>query len=456
MQDAKPGIAETDAQLIIIHGLGVEGRAALPYFLERCECPILLVDTPDKTQGVIAEHQDGERLRATSEQGFVIPPRHDKGAILYLRSPGIPPTNPVFSAIRQAGIVHTTPTGYWLWRHAPKGTITITGTKGKSSTASLTASLLRWTGTAAEEMGNIGRTPFEAAKSTEAVCVFELSSYMMHDLLPADIFHVVTSLYTEHTDWHGSHEAYASDKLRPWLMQPPAPGLTTRAIASYLKDMPEGVRYFEDIVPITAGTLFLGGGMTLRPADYNDAFKAPTLVLALRAAIAIVKARGLAEPEAIFEALEAHLPGWAGLASRQEIIPTTDGRLWVDDALATVPEATESALARWARQPIHLILGGRDRGQSFTDLLATCALRQDVQVYAFGATATKIREAADEVGILSHCAVANSLEDAIGRARRGAREGEIILFSPGASSQDVHGNYKVRSSIFRHFAEGKS
>lgn len=444
--------AEKDIALIILHGLGVEGSAALPWLLARTGARLQVIDTVAKTGALPGPVCADPRVACCEEAGFTLPA--DPATALYLRSPGIPPVNPVFTAIREAGVAHTTPTGYWLARHAPAGTITVTGTKGKSSTVSLTANLLRWGGVAAEEMGNIGRTPFEAAPAEGAVCVMELSSYMMHDLPPADIFHVVTSLYKEHTDWHGSHEAYAADKLGPFLRTPPAPGLTTRELASRLGAVPDSLRFMEDVVPVRDDALDLGPAGSLAPGELNGAFRAPSMLLALRAAAAICLARGLLTAEQIREALELHLPGWAGLPSRQQRIETQDGRLWIDDALATVPEATLSALIRWQDRPVQLILGGKDRGQDFTGLVEACAARADVALFVFDETAAQIAALAGKARMGSRLTACDSLEKAIDAARQHSAAGDVILFSPAAPSSAQHGNYAVRSGIYRARAGG--
>lgn len=440
-------LSEDDIGVLILHGLGVEGQAALPWFLERSPCRIIAIDTVEKTAALPAAIKENERLTLTGEKDFSLPVARNT---LYLRSPGIPPVNPVFTAVREAGIRHTTPTGYWIARHAPAGTITITGTKGKSTTTSLTANLLRWGGIAAEEMGNIGRTPFEAAPPPGAICVFELSSYMMHDLPQADIFHVVTSLYKEHTDWHGSMAAYAADKLRPFSFTPPAPGLISRELDPHLKTRPDSVRYMGDFAAIENGAIRIGDGPVLHPAELNDAFAAPSMALALRAAIAICLSRGLLAPDQVHRALMENLHSWHGLQSRQQPVATADGKLWIDDALATVPEATLSALARWSREPVHLILGGKDRGQDFTALLDACKAHQPIRLYLFDETGSAIHPLATERKLES--GLFNGLEEAIAAAAKASKPGEIILFSPAAPSSSVHGNYRVRSAIFQKIA----
>jgi len=88
---------------IIIHGLGVDGQAALSYFLSLGVTRISIIDTPDKLAGVYGD----ENIRPYTEESFPLPflKTHD----LYLRSPGIPPTNPLVSHATKSGIPITTP-----------------------------------------------------------------------------------------------------------------------------------------------------------------------------------------------------------------------------------------------------------------------------------------------------------------------------------------------------------
>ncbi len=432
-----------DTSRIVLHGLGVEGRAALAWFVQHQSATITVIDSPEKFDNLPTELKQHAAISHHTESRWLENRHNTKPPTLYLRSPGIPPGNAVFQAIQAAGIPHTTPTGYWLAKHAPRNTITITGTKGKSSTASLTAHLLRWAGRDAREMGNIGRTPFEETTTPETICVLELSSYMMHDLPRLDAFHAVTNIYKEHTDWHGTHAAYRQDKLRSFLQQPPARGIAPAELLSELPS-PEGITTFEAHARIEGDTLIFGGQHTLTPATLHPAFSAPSMLLALRASIAICLASTLLQAEHIAKSLTENLATWPGLPSRQYVIPTTDGIIWVDDALATVPEATLSALTRWQGYRIHLLLGGADRGQHFDALLAHCSPRDNIRLYAFSQTAARLTTDA----LSTH----DSLEAMVEAARQNAAPGDIILFSPAAPSAPPHANYLERSRIFQSFA----
>jgi len=89
----------------------------------------------------------------------------------------------------------------------------VTGTKGKSTTATVIAHLLRQV-TATELAGNIGRPVIELLDTRGHMVVCELSSYQIADLTIGPEVAVLTNLYREHTDWHGSEEQYRADKLR--------------------------------------------------------------------------------------------------------------------------------------------------------------------------------------------------------------------------------------------------
>ena len=133
------------------------------------------------------------------------------GCELVVRSPGVSIYRPELCALRAAGIPVTTATALWLAEREGRGVIAVTGTKGKSTTAALLAHLARASGQAVALAGNIGvpaldlldRPPTETA-------VVELSSYQIADLEIGPEVAVITNLFREHTDWHGSEEAYRS------------------------------------------------------------------------------------------------------------------------------------------------------------------------------------------------------------------------------------------------------
>ncbi|MGV6801665.1 MAG: UDP-N-acetylmuramoyl-L-alanine--D-glutamate ligase [bacterium] len=443
----------TKLENVIIHGFGVEGKAAIKWFLQESTATIFLIETDETIQHYAETFDQEQRITPLAEQAF--PPAQDTLARcdLYLRSPGIAPSNSVFESIRKQHIPHTTPTGYWLAQKAPGSTITITGTKGKSSTASLTSFLLQQAGQKAVTIGNIGVPPFAENYDPETILIVELSSYMMHDVPPLPFFHVVTSLYHEHTPWHGSHEAYAQDKLRPFFNTPPSPGLIPSQIAETYSLQGDTISIVEDYLPITSDIIRIEQQL-IHAKRLNPAFANPALLLSLRNAIAILLKNDLISANALPPLLEDALPLWHGLPSRQFCLPTDDNILWVDDALATIPEATLAALARWQGRRIHLLLGGLDRGQDFAALLAYIANTPEIYPYHFSQTSPRLNDTARKACLEERLQHFTDFAEMIEAARLAALPQDIILFSPAAPTAPPHKNYQERAQIFQQIATG--
>ena len=415
------GLSDLAGRPVVLHGLGVEGRAAAGA-LRAAGADLLVADD----RAADAERPEAAIPRLTADT-------------LYLRSPGVPPTDALHRAALSAGATVTTPTGWWLATLAPPGTITVTGTKGKSTTTALLAALLRAGGVTSAPYGNIGAPPLGMALPAEAAPVVELSSYMCADLIaPPDgrrWFHLLTSLYKEHTDWHGGERPYREAKLRPFRFAPPCPGAASRAVMEAEGLAAEPL----EAIPLDAGQLGVGDGLDL-PA-LNDAFASPGTALALRAAA--VAARPLLG-DRLLPALREAASTWGGLPSRQAVVPSTDGRRWIDDALATIPEATMQALDRFGGAPVRLVLGGKDRGQDYGRLAGRLAALPDARAYGFGEVASKLRAA----GV----PVFPSLEAAAAAAAEDCPPGGVVLFSPAAPSGVPHRDYKERAALFASLA----
>ena len=106
------------------------------------------------------------------------------GCALLVRSPGVSIHRPQLRALRRAGVPAATATGLWLAEREGVGVIGVTGTKGKSTTASLIAHLARATGAEVELAGNIGRPALDLLDDPAGrLAVIELSSYQVADLV---------------------------------------------------------------------------------------------------------------------------------------------------------------------------------------------------------------------------------------------------------------------------------
>ena len=127
---------------------------------------------------------------------------------ILVRSPGVSIYRPELAGIRT-----TTPTSLWMAEREGRNVVGITATKGKSTTAKLTAHLIAKTGRRVLLGGNIGRSALDFIDD-DALAVIELSSYQIADLAHGPQVAMVSNVYPEHLSWHVTHEAYRNDKLR--------------------------------------------------------------------------------------------------------------------------------------------------------------------------------------------------------------------------------------------------
>jgi UDP-N-acetylmuramoylalanine--D-glutamate ligase len=320
-------------------------------------------------------------------------------------------------AIRDGKTV-TTATGLWLAEREGRHVIGVTGTKGKSTTATVIAHLLRSSRPDTELAGNIGRPVIElldTPQDTWVVC--ELSSYQLADLTTGPEVAVMTNLYREHTDWHGSEARYRADKLRIFEL----PG--TRV----------AVRAPEDGWPI----LFTPEQIPLR---------GPHNARNVTAAVAAIEAAGLPRPP-----LPQALEGLTALPHRLQTVHTDKhGTEWIDDSISTTPESAIAALEAFADQPVLLIAGGSDRDQDYDGLGRALAGRTAVTALIhLPDTGPRIAAAAAAHGFsskLSH--PARDMGDAIAIAAGISIHGGVVLISPAAPSFNAYTDFEERGDDF--------
>ncbi|WP_370287760.1 UDP-N-acetylmuramoyl-L-alanine--D-glutamate ligase [Nocardioides sp.] len=410
---------------VVIWGAGREGRAAHAWLAGLGIAAEIVVTGPGAPAG------SAERLLR---------------ADVVVKSPGVPHTAPEFLAVRAAGVRVTSLTDLWLSAQAAR-VLAVTGTKGKSTTSAAAHHLLDGVGVAASLVGNGGTPVTEDDAGSAEVAVAEVSSYQAADLTVSPRLAVVTSLYPEHLPWHGGYEQYVADKLN--LV---AHGPALVVVPSHEGEVAERVRERIDArtrllapgdlgIVVDDGLHWHGVGF-LTPDRIGLAGAHNHLNLAL--ALTVVAA-GFDVPAGSRPTLLAAAGAFAPLAHRLEPVPSDDGRRWVDDSLATAPEAVVAALATFPGTRVTLLLGGSDRGLAYDPLRAYLAGRDDVEVLALGpAGARWIAEGGADAAPTTATA---SFAEACALAR--TRDTEVVLLAPGAPSFDEFASYEERAAAFR-------
>lgn len=403
-------------------------------------------DTPPPGDIELTLHAPGVKLLAAEEAVAGL-----GGCDVVVRSPGVPTRRSELRELGAAGVPITTPTALWLAEHGGKGVVGVTGTKGKSTTAALLHHLLQAAERTVYLAGNIGVPALDLLdREPVEFTVLELSSYQIADLRDGPEVALFTNLYREHTDWHGSEQAYRADKLR--LLGLPGVCLAVlnardpslQALSLELEVRRYGTPSGWDV----GETDLLHGGLRTMgldelqvPGEHN--------ALNLCGALTALEALGVPVPS-----LPDALEGFLALPHRLQRIPTDDGLVWVDDSISTTPESTLAALQSFPTRPILLIGGGQDRGQDYTELgRALCEV--GATVIGVPSTGGRLLAGARAAGMGQERAIeAGDLEEAVSLARSLARPGDVVLLSPAAPSYDHFRDFEQRGERFGELALG--
>jgi UDP-N-acetylmuramoyl-L-alanine---L-glutamate ligase len=356
-------------------------------------------------------------------------------------SPGVPWRQPVFAALRASGARISSAADWFVSRHGAQ-TIGVTGTKGKSTTATFLGHLLTRLGVDAVVAGNIGTPLSDLSPAPGAVVVAELSSQQAALLTTSPAVAVVTNLYEDHLDWHGGTDPYYLAKANVFRNGARSLVSTPDAIAALRR---VGVSAFPPSLRLVdPATVRRPGGTSVMAYEHN----------AVNGALAVLAAEEmLRRPVAPAEA-DAAVATFAGLPHRLQTVRTTGRTRWIDDTLATTGESVVAALkAMRPDEHVALIVGGMDRRLSYDQLdayLCSGARRVSlIQAPSNGATIGCGYARAHP----SDTHVVASLAEAV-RVAAKLPDLDVVLLSPGAASYDLFVNYEAKAAAFCGFIDG--
>lgn len=436
-----------DARLVAIYGFGREGRSLLRHVRRVA---------PSAEVVVVQDGPADADLRAAAEsEGFTLVTGDDVTGVLttrpfdvVLRSPGVSIHHGPLAAARDAGRRVTTGLNLWFAEHRPDNVIAITGTKGKSTTTTVVAHLLRRAGRDVLLGGNIGVPVLDLDRipATADHVVLELSSYQLADLDAELGVGVLLNLHPEHVDWHGDHDQYANDKCRIIeLSRVLVSNGDDREVAARSAGHPEP-RWFS-----VAEREVRAGAITI-PRDELAAALARSPLTGLHqqwnvaAALTAVAEVGVSPADAL-----AWIEDVVPLPHRLQIV-ADDGRRWVDDSISTIPEAAVAALRAFPDVPVTLLAGGYDRQQDHAVLVDAIRVHGDVTVVAMPDTGARLagdlQSGAPEVEVHE---VAD-LEAAVELAAAFTPQGGIVLLSPAAPSYGHFRSFEERGDRFAELA----
>ncbi|OJY90726.1 MAG: UDP-N-acetylmuramoylalanine--D-glutamate ligase [Lysobacterales bacterium 63-13] len=435
-------IADLARLRVAIWGLGREGHAAHAALRRRLpELPLTVFCSAAEAQ-TLASNQAQDRHVTEA------PTAADLSAFdIVIKSPGISAYREELLEAQRKGTRFTSATALWFAEHAHSRVIAVTGTKGKSTTSALIAHLLRSLGRRTALAGNIGLPVLELLDPPQEPdwWVIELSSFQTREASRLQLA-VITNIEEEHLDWHGSRERYVRDKL---ALAAAAERVLLNATQATLRTHTAG--HPQRLFFATAEGWHVDGEFIMRGTQRvleRSRLHLPGSHNALNACAALAALEAVGE-DAL--AAAASLVTFQPLPHRLQTLGVRDGVTWIDDSIATTPQATIEALRSLHGSQVSVIVGGHDRGLDWSVFAEHVRHHPPHAIIANGANGKRIHALLDDAYGGQHDCVAN-LAEAVALARKQTPIGGTILLSPGAPSFDQFHDYAARGRAFAELA----
>lgn len=432
---------------VIVVGGGRSGVAAAELLVSR-GARVTLADTSSAID-------QADRLEALGVALALGPHDADRfaSADLIVLSPGVPPDRPAVEAARRNGVPvigEIELASRWLSGRA----IAITGTKGKSTTTTLTARMLEEAGLKATAGGNLGNALSAQVDGSRAdsLHVVEVSSFQLET---TDTFHpwiaVLLNLSPDHLDRHPSFEAYRAAKGRIFANQSPDDWAVVNADDPAALDLAGSARArrfdfalqarLQDGVTVEGDTIVRRDRGAAAPLVPLASVRLPGrhLLSDVLAAAAVGCLAGV-PPDAMRRAVER----FRGLEHALERVAEIDGVTFVNDSKATNIASAQKAIESFERGLV-VIMGGRYKGGRFEDLQALLPGRVTA-IVAIGESRPRVRAAFERVVPVHE---ADSMPEAVRTAFANADDGGVVLLAPACSSFDMFRDYAERGRMFK-------
>lgn len=372
---------------VCILGYGKDGHSAEKYIQKNYQGIKI---------GILDARLDGNYLARQGEYDLAV------------KTPGIPKNKVTIPYVTSANIFFSRVSNF---------IIGVTGSKGKSTTASLIYHILKTAGKKVRLLGNIGNPVLDVLTERldpDEFFVLELSSFMLDDIEYSPNIAVLLNLFPEHMDYHGGINQYYQAKKRIFNFQKPG----DIALAPP----------FTETIPLKNSQIPLLGTHNLQN---------------IKAAVKVARHLGISDLN-IRNALIKFKP----LPHRLEFIGTFRGIKYYDDAISTAPESTIEAI-KTLKSIGTIFLGGEDRGYDFTLLETTLKKYRIKNVVLFPDSGIYMLKQVQDFNIYK----TDSMEKAVKFAFKVTPNGKICLLSTASPSYSLWKNFEEKGDQFQYFVK---
>ncbi len=414
---------------VLILGLGREGRSTLD-ILKNIDCTIGIADKNLTPTDELSKYElyVGEAYLECLDKFDII-----------MKSPGIALLDMVSEEIK-AKITSQTDL---LLRFCDNTIIGITGTKGKSTTSSLTRHILQKCGKDAILIGNIGIPPLERISefTDDTIIVCEMSCHQLEYVKASPDIAVLLNVFEEHLDHYVDFNAYKTAKENIYRYQDESDLLI---INSGL--VPEGVKaelFTASLtekadIYVTESELIING-IVIPLSHIETKLIGHHNYYNIGISISIALSQGCG----IDEILDS-IPSFNGLPHRLENIGTFGGVQYINDSISTCPSTAIAAVKSFDKVDT-IIIGGMDRGIDYTELVEFINACDIDNVILLPDSGYRIYSELD--GSKRNIIKAVDLADAVEHAKKVTKV--RCLLSPAAASYGFYKNFEERGEHFR-------
>ncbi|NTW13719.1 MAG: UDP-N-acetylmuramoyl-L-alanine--D-glutamate ligase [Candidatus Moranbacteria bacterium] len=453
--------SELKGKRVTVFGLGLnEGGVGTVEFLEHAGVREIIVTDAKKREDLMPSIK---RLSAFKNITFVLGQHRREDFIrtdLVVKNPGIQWSNEYVRLALSKGIPVESDSGIFF-ENCGNPIIGITGTKGKTTTASMIAHILRETGHGVVPVG-VSQVPVLGSLGKirpKDTIVFELSSWRLSGLATvkrSPHIAVFTNFFPDHLNYYRDMKSYRKDKNFIYRYQKRgdiliigdqvelSEGETVSEVirvSATAQPLPKGVFFRGDVAVIVRDeketTLFVKSDLK----NSSEQYLADALAAAAAALVHGVPAKKIATA----------LRSFPGVPHRLEFAGESGGIFFYNDSAATVPEAAIAAIRSFPTSPI-LIAGGTDKKLPF-ESFADSVVSDTKRTILLKGTATdrllrEIRKRLPDEDVSERFPVVSSMQEAVDTAVSFAESGDVILLSPGATSFGIFRNEFDRGERF--------
>lgn len=376
-------------------------------------------------------------------------------ADLVVKSPGIPDSAPIVQKLIQSSVKVISEIEF-AFQYTDAVIIGITGSNGKTTTATWTYDILKKGGLVVGLGGNIGNSFAGMVAGEKAeYYVLELSSFQLDGIETfSPHIAVLTNLSPDHLDrYENDYQKYIEAKFRIVMNQTPADYFIYDGDDEDIKKWMNKNKIQSKLLPFSVknepeeGAFIKENNINIKIE--NKQFTMPISTIGIPGEHNVKNAMAAATVAKLLkirkQTIRESLEGFQGVEHRLERVSKIGNVLYINDSKATNVNATYYALES-VKAPVVWIAGGVDKGNDYTELLSL--VNEKVKaIICLGVDNGKIIETFG--GIIDHVYETTSMVEAVKIAAHFAEEHDTVLFSPACASFDLFENYEDRGRQFK-------